>query len=193
MRAVPLFRRLGVVGAILLALAALGCQRPTDQAAPAATPPAEPESATVLALEGDGLRAIIKSSGAARPLPFGTEREAALRMLEAVRGVPPDEQGESADCGAEFATWADGFQVWFARGAFVGWAVRGTDAALSTVDRLRVGTTRAQLEDGGTLAEIAPSSLGVEFTAGGVAGLLASDASDAPVTHLWAGATCIAR
>ena len=33
---------------------------------------------------------------------------------------------------------------------------------------------------------------GVAFTAGGVAGLLASDAPDAPVTHLWAGMACIA-
>jgi hypothetical protein len=56
-----------------------------------------------------------------------------------------------------------------------------------------LGTTRTELENGASVARIAKSSLGEEFTAGDVAGLLDSAAADARVSNLWAGATCIAR
>jgi len=37
------------------------------------------------------------------------------------------------------------------------------------------------------------STRGIEFTADGVSGILASNAPDARVTALWAGATCVFR
>jgi hypothetical protein len=172
---------------------------PADAATPSPTPEASAAPApaadggATLALEGDGLRVFVLPSGSARPIPFGTDPVQTLEMLEAVRGEPPSNLGKNPDCGEQFAEWSDGLLVWFDNDEFVGWALADTAAELSTVDGLKIGSTRAQLEGGGSVVEIAPSSLGVEFTAGGVAGLLASDAPDARVTHLWAGMACIAR
>ena len=75
----------------------------------------------------------------------------------------------------------------------VGWSLASTGSPLSTAGGLMLGTTRSELENGASVARIAKSSLGEEFTAGDVAGLLDSTAADARVTNLWAGATCIAR
>lgn len=194
---------------VLLALLLAGCAdpgvTPTQQAAQAPAPAATaaegaPASASgpstpaaALALEGEGLRAFILPSGSARPIPFGTGKADTLRMLEAVLGGPPTGGGENIDCGATHARWPDGLTVWFVGDRFSGWAVESEDAAVSTASGLKVGSTRADLENGGSVVEIAPSSLGVEFTAGGVAGLLESPDADARVTHLWAGAVCLAR
>ena len=42
-------------------------------------------------------------------------------------------------------------------------------------------------------ADIGRSTLGIEFTAGGLAGILESEAPDARVQHLWAGVACLGR
>lgn len=156
---------------------------------PASVQPAA--DSALLSLEGEGLRAFLASTGAARPLPFGTPSVDALRFLNAVLGAAPVEQGESVDCAAEYAGWANGLTVWFARGEFAGWSV-GRGSPLTTVDGLGPGTTRADLEAAYDPV-IARSSLGEEFTAGGIAGLLESGAPDARVQHLWAGHACVAR
>lgn len=146
-----------------------------------------------LALNGEGLRVFITATGGSRAIPFGIAKADALRMLESVQGAPPQKQGENIDCGATNAIWSDGLTVWFARDEFVGWSLASTGSPLSTAGGLMLGTTRSELENGASVARIAKSSLGEEFTAGDVAGLLDSTAADARVTNLWAGATCIAR
>lgn len=165
----------------------------TPSAVPPASAPAAPATAaTKLALDGEGLRLFDAASGAARRIPFGTRKPAALSALTAVQAAPPREQGENVDCRATFATWANGLTAWFAQDRFVGWSVRPGSPEVTTASGLTVGSSRADL-DGAYNAKVAPSSLGVEFTAGGLAGLLDSARPDARVTHLWAGATCIAR
>jgi len=114
-------------------------------------------------------------------------------MLESVQGAPPSGQGENIDCGATSAVWPDGLTVWFARDKFVGWSVASAASTLSTAGGLKVGSTRVEVENGASVAEIVRSSLGEEFRAGGVGGLLESADADARVTNLWAGAVCIAR
>ncbi len=158
-------------------------------ARPASAEPAA--DSALLSLEGEGLRAFLSSTGAARPLPFGTPAADALSFVSAVLGAAPVEQGENVDCAAAYARWANGLTVWFARGELAGWSV-GQGSPLTTVDGLGLGATRAELEAAYDPV-IARSSLGEEFTAGGVAGLLESAASDARVQHLWAGHACIAR
>lgn len=162
---------------------------PEPSAAPAA---AAGDSGATLALEGDGLRVFVLPSGSARPIPFGTDPVQTLEMLEAARGEPPSNLGQNPDCGEQFAEWSDGLLVWFDNEAFTGWSLAHTAAPLATVDGLKIGSTRAQLQSGGRVVEIVPSARGVAFVAGSVAGLLASDAPDARVTHLWAGMACIA-
>lgn len=126
-------------------------------------------------------------------MPFGIGKAEALDMLKFVQGGPPTDQGKNIDCGATNAVWPDGLTVWFARDRFVGWSLASKAASLSTVGGLKLGTTRAELENGATVATIAKSSLGEEFSAGNVGGLLESADAGARVTNLWAGAVCIAR
>lgn len=164
----------------------------TDQPA-AAGDVATPATAAKLALDGEGLRIFTVATGSSRAIPFGIDKAEALGMLEAVQGAPPSDQGENIDCGATNAIWPDGLTVWFARDKFVGWSVASAVSPLSTVGGLKLGSTRAEVENGASVARIAPSSLGEEFTAGGVAGLLDSADADARVSNLWAGAACIAR
>lgn len=205
---------------LVLLLALAGCNQPDADSArderespavarppaamPAADPPATdqpaaaddvaaPATAAKLALDGEGLRIFIVETGSSRLIPFGIVKAEALGVLEAVQGAPPSDQGENIDCGATHAIWPDGLTVWFARDKFVGWSVASAASPLSTVGGLEVGSTRAEVESGASVARIAPSSLGEEFTAGGVAGLLDSADADARVSNLWAGATCIAR
>jgi len=192
---------------LLMALGGCGETRPAAPEPPAAAPSAQgasgpapldsapepaaaPGDSVVLALEGDGLRTVVVSSGSARPVPFGTPSDQALRILVAVHGAPPRDQGESADCGAAYATWESGLTVWFSRSRFVGWSVRG--GALTTVSGVGVGSTRDALEAVYDV-RVTRSTLGVEFVTGGLAGLLDAPGGEARVVTLWAGATCLAR
>lgn len=145
----------------------------------------------LLALDGEGLRLVTPSSGSSRPLPFGTPQSRAVRALTTVFGTDPVEEGEAADCGADYARWVEGLTVWFDRERLVGWAVR-EGSGLTTLDGWGPGSTRAELEETRTLT-VERSSLGVEFTAGGMAGLLESGAADARIQNLWAGHACLAR
>ncbi len=145
-----------------------------------------------LALDGEGLRVFTVPSGSARPIPFGTPAAEVVRMLTLVQEWAPLEQGENLDCGARFATWPNGLTTYFMRDEFVGWASRDTTGVLTTASGIGVGSTRRELEDV-YAAEIAPSTLGLEFTAVGLAGILASDSPDARIENLWAGAACVAR
>lgn len=164
----------------------------TSSAAPGTGGRAADTGAT-LALEGEGLRVFGVPSGSARAIPFGTGKAEALDRLTAVQGAPPSDQGENFECDLTSATWPDGLTVTFAGDRFVGWSVNRAGSPLSTAAGLKVGSTRTEVEQGATVAIIEPSSLGEEFTAGNVAGLLASTAPDARVTDLWAGQVCIAR
>lgn len=161
---------------------------------PAASEPlaAEPP-ATTLALEGEGLRIFVSPSGSARPLAFGTGKAETLATLQKVLGSEPVDEGGNNECGATRVRWPDGLATWFVDDAFVGWSVGPEGAGVSTVDGLAIGSTRAALESGGSVVQIDSTTLGTEFTAGSVAGLLDSDDDDARVIHLWAGQTCIAR
>ena len=73
-------------------------------------------------------------------------------------------------------------------------AVHATDKMriLTTASGIGLGSTRAALESA-YAARVSRSTLGMEFVAGGIAGLLASDHPAAPITHLWAGQVCLAR
>ncbi|HET7274751.1 MAG TPA: hypothetical protein VFI91_06200 [Longimicrobiaceae bacterium] len=144
-----------------------------------------------LALEGEGLRIFILPSGSARPIPFGTPSDEARRILTAVLDQEPVEQGENVDCGIDYARWENGLLVVFAGGEFAGWSV-GRGSRLTTASGIGLGSTRAELESV-YAAQIEPSTLGIEFTAGDLAGVLDSPAQDAPIIALWAGIACLAR
>ncbi len=173
------------------------------------TPPAAPVDtahAARLAVDAEGLRLVLVPSGSTRALPFGTPRRRLLEMLTAsVHGDAP-ELGENIDCRATLATWrATGLQLWFAKDTaarFIGWSLGGhgtiapthgaRSPAPTTMSGIGMGSSRAALERAYAV-QIRKSTLGTEFTAGGLAGLLASERADARIVNFWAGQVCLAR
>ena len=195
---------------IVLLLVVAACR----QAESTAEPPAEPPPATVkshaagvaaaqvmgpaeaaaslLALDAEGLRLFNAVSGASRLIPFGTTKPDALRAIAAAQKSPVRSEGNNVDCNAAYTSWDNGLTVWFTKERFVGWSATASATPPATAAGLKVGSSRAKL-DSAYAAKVTRSTLGTEFTAGALAGLLASDKPDAIVTHLWAGVTCLAR
>jgi hypothetical protein len=141
-------------------------------------------------LEGAGIG--IPDASPPQIVSFETPKAAAVAALTKALGRPPAEIGENDECpggGLEYATWKDEITLWFENGSFVGWDNKGK---LKTKGGIGIGSGRSEVA---LLAgmEVEESTLGTEFRAGGLSGLLSSKAPDAKVTHLWGGATCVFR
>ena len=148
-----------------------------------------------LAVEADGLRLVDPASGAARPLPFGMAQDQLLAILESFRG--PADGGTNSECAEgpiDYAAWADGLTLNFQEERFVGWALdERAEGAHATMSGIGPGSTRAELEAVSAEVAVEQTSLGTEFSAGGIGGLLDGESPDARVTAMWAGVTCSFR
>lgn len=148
-----------------------------------------------LAVEGEGLRWFLPLNGSARPLAFGEPEADVLRSIERVRG--PAETGVNQDCGAgpvQYASWPDGLSLVFQNGRFAGWGLDPrASRALATANGVGPGTTRSVLAGSFAAVSFQDTSLGTEFSAGNIFGLLDGTGSEAKITHMWAGVSCLAR
>jgi hypothetical protein len=165
-----------------------------SEASNALTDSAPPSARVGLALSGDGLMLVNSESGSTRAISFGTPASAAIDMLSAVAGAVV-ERGRNEECGAgpvEYVSFSNGLQIVLQKDQFLGWTVRARDDTLRTMSNVGLGSTRAELESV-YAAEIAPSTLGMEFMAGGLQGILESGVASAKITDLWAGVACVAR
>ncbi|MGF1496647.1 MAG: hypothetical protein ACFB8W_07460 [Elainellaceae cyanobacterium] len=155
------------------------------------------EDSIALALDAEGLRLVDAATGSTRALPFGMERDGMMEILLNLRQIPLD-QGVNPECGAgplSFARWPDGLTLWFEGDRFAGWAVDGraeNAAQLTTIGGIGTGSTRTELSQVYS-AEVFQSSLGTEFIAGGLGGVLSGSGEDAQIATLWSGTTCIFR
>ncbi len=185
-------------GLLLLGLSACGTEPARNEsmansvvAANAQAPaPAPVAAAPRIVLEGAGLR--IPSASPPRTLAFDMPKAGTIEALAKILGRPPTELGANGECGGggmEFATWEGEITAWFLDDRFAGWDNKG---ALKTIEGLGIGSSRAELAALPSF-EVEQSTLGTEFRAGGLSGILASRAPDAKVTHLWGGATCVFR
>jgi hypothetical protein len=167
-----------------------------NSALPADTAPPPPPRATAdpalapLQLEGYGLR--LSGVAPGTELPFDSKKAAAIEAISKALGRAPTERGTNDECGGgglEFAAWKDELTLWFENDRFVGWDSKGK---LKTPGGVSIGSSRVDLA---TLRgmEVEESTLGTEFRAGGLSGLLSSKAPDAKVTNLWGGSTCVFR
>ena len=190
---------------LVAGLAACDSTRPNNVTAPAAgteaaapLPPtgttagnsAAPVAALAVTLDDEGLRLVDPASGSARPLPFATPMATTIAALNASFGTPPVEQGVNPECGAGpvlHVRWANGFVALSQEDRFLGWDSR--EPGLTTADGIGIGSTRAEIEATREVS-VEETTLGVEFSAGGLGGLLGSADAVAPVTSLWAGLTC---
>jgi hypothetical protein len=165
---------------------------PANASAPAASAAAPaPASAPAIVLEGAGLR--IPSASPPRTLALEMPRSETIEALTKALGRAPNETGENEECGGgggmQFAEWKDDLTVWFEEGRFAGWDSKGK---LKTIEGVGIGSSRADVASLPGF-EVEESTLGIEFRAGGLSGILASKAPDAKVTALWGGATCVFR
>lgn len=162
---------------------------------PAPATPAAPAEAPGLAIEGEGLRLFDVKTGSASPLGFGLPQAQVLASLERFRGAA--EMGTNQDCGAgpvQSAKWPDGLSLVFQQDRFVGWGVDGrSPGGVSTAAGIGPGSTRAEMSDAYADVKTRQSSLGTEFDAGGMHGVLDGSAATSKITFMWAGVSCIAR
>lgn len=148
-----------------------------------------------LAVDSEGLRWFLPPNGSARPLAFGMPEAEVLASLERVRG--PAGKGVNQDCGAgpvQYANWPDGLSLVFQNGQFAGWGLdRRASGALATVNGVGPGMSRSALAESFGSVTFQNTSLGTEFAAGEIFGLLDGAGSEAKITDMWAGVSCVAR
>jgi hypothetical protein len=148
-----------------------------------------------LAVDSEGLRWFLPPNGSARPLAFGMPEAEVLASLERVRG--PAAKGVNQDCGAgpvQYATWSDGLSLVFQNGRFAGWGLdRRASGVLATANGVGPGATRSLLEGSFGSVTFQHTSLGSEFAAGDIFGLLDGAGPEARITDMWAGVSCVAR
>jgi hypothetical protein len=154
-------------------------------------------AAAVLALDSGGLRVVNSTTGATRSLTFGMKEADALTIVTKLRGKPKS-SGVNSECGAGplgFAQWNDGLTMQFQNGRFVGWDLgdRNPESKrLTTLAGIGIGSTRTALTAAYSTT-VSQTSLGTEFTAGKLSGLLSGSQKTAKVTSLWSGITCSFR
>ncbi|MBP7704972.1 MAG: hypothetical protein KA105_06760 [Caulobacter sp.] len=204
-----MFRQLSLASAAalaLLALTACGEQQPADAPPAEATPPASapppstpvpaPTGKTALSLDPGGLMVVIVDTGSTRMLDFGLPKAQTLDIVTRVAGAPSPETTNS-ECGAgpmQFVEYPGGLTLLFQDDRFAGWSAdRHSAGKQSTMNGVGVGSTRSQLVAAYAGANIEETTLGQEFNAGGLSGILSGTGADAKVETLWAGASCVFR
>ena len=158
---------------------------------------AEELAKAALALSGDGIQFVVDdATGSTRSFSFGSEMAPVQGGVVQIYG-PPQESARNEECPGgplTITTWPNGLSLTASEDEFVGWSVRPNteSASLTTMGGIGIGSTLSELEDAYNV-EIFESSLGVEFYAGQLVGLLTATEPDAVITDLWAGEVCIFR
>lgn len=172
---------------------------PAATEAPSSSQAATPAAPTVhLALSGEGFT-FVTPSGSTRHLLFGEPADQVVEAVSRALGSQP-EHGHNDECGAgplDMATWPNGLTLVAQDDRFAGWSLSpeagaGMDDGLGTMAGITRGSTRSDLESA-YAAEVGETTLGTEFTAGGLSGLLDGNGPTAYITTLWAGTTCAFR
>ncbi|HEX2206493.1 MAG TPA: hypothetical protein VHG93_02365 [Longimicrobium sp.] len=149
-----------------------------------------PESA--ITLSSDGLEVI--AGGVTRALAFGTAQTRVLTEVGGVLGAPA-EQGTMDECPAGplyQVGYGTGLQLVFQDSAFVGWFAR-QGSPFRTAREIGPGSTLRQLKTAYSATKVEETSLGYEFDAGGLYGVV-TDTTDAGVVEVvFAGTNCIFR
>lgn len=138
-------------------------------------------------LTSAGLSTAQPVKGRRTRVDFGAARADAEAALTRGSGVAAIARGTMDECGAgpiAFTRYAGGLTLLFQDGRFLGWSLREDDGPRwATADgALGIGTARSALGE----ARVFASTLGEEFTLGGIAGLIDDDR----VGDLWAGLSC---
>ncbi|HEX6038137.1 hypothetical protein [Longimicrobium sp.] len=150
-------------------------------------------SAPAVVLARDGIE-LASGAGAPARLAFGAPREQVLARVGAVLGQPT-RQGTMEECpsGPLFqATYAAGLQLSFQDSAFVGWFA-DEGSALRTAAGIGSGSSLAQLRAAYPTTKVEETSLGQEFDAGELYGIVTDTTAAGYVQVIFAGTNCIFR
>lgn len=178
----------------------------------AAAVPVEPS--VRLALTSNALQLVNAQTGSTNEIPLGRPFEPLVATLTTVLQQPPANVGVNEECGAgplKMATWPNGLTLAFQQKApqdaaadsaasrewqFVGWSLNPTQysgPALITMAGIGLGSTRAEMESAYVI-KVVKSSLGYEFsTSAGLYGLFDGMGSEARITAMWSGTSCVFR
>lgn len=190
---------LSLAMALALALAACG-QQPADGAAPATDSVpviavGQTKGNPAIGLDPDGL-GVVGLSGVPKDLKFGLGQAEAVRILAEDYEVA-GKASTNAECGAgpiDFVEWPSGLSTLFQEGKFVGWSLnRRATRGPTTMAGIRPGSTRAELVAAYSGVKIEETTLGQEFDAGGLYGILDGAGPDAKIDAMWAGTSCVFR
>lgn len=181
---------LRTIGAAMLVLA--GCDggqdaAPDNQAIAAANQvSASSEAEAPTPAPAPEPRLVLAAGGIEPGLTFGMTQADALAAATAAFG-PGGKVEHNDECGEgpmDFVSFG-GLQLGFQEGKLAGWSLSEAKPALRTKGGLTIGSPRSAL---GGLELDEESTLGPEFDAGGVGGIL--DENGAKVIALWAGLPC---
>jgi hypothetical protein len=158
------------------------------------SPGTAPErGAASIVLAPDGLTV---GGGASAPkrLAFGGSQAGVLADVGAPLGEPK-EQGIQEECPAGplyHALYASGLQVVFQDDEFVGWAARA-GSTFRTAQGIGPGSTLGELKKAYPAATVQETSLGHEFAAGELYGVVTGPSDSETVEMMFAGTNCIFR
>lgn len=170
-----------------------------DSAATPGAPAADSGAAAPVAarpsvvLARDGVE-LAGGAGAPERLAFGAPREQVLARMGAVFGEPT-RQGTMEECpsGPLFqVSYGAGLQLSFQDSAFVGWFAE-EGSALRTAAGIGPGSTLGQLRAAYPATKVEETSLGQEFDAGELYGIVTDTTEAGQVQVLFAGTSCIFR
>ena len=138
---------------------------------------------------------LVMPNGSAHHITFGMDKAATVRAVSAAAGAPID-QGTNRECGGgplDYARLKGGLTLYFQEGLFAGWNLDGrAHGPYATAAGIGIGSTRSALESVMQVT-VQDSTIGHEFMAGEMSGLLSAPTPDGRIIDLWAGITCIAR
>ena len=188
---------------LVLGLAACGqpaSETPATPAGSAAPPPSGPAPAetgkAAVALDPGGLMIVIADTGSTRMLDFGLPQAQVIEIVSKVAGAPGPVT-TNAECGAgpmQFAEFPAGLTLLFQDDKLAGWSVgSGSAGKQSTMNGVGVGSTRSDLVAAYSGATVSETSLGQEFSAGGLYGVLDGPGATAKIEVMWAGTSCVFR
>ncbi len=184
--------RLPLIAALMVTAAiAPACNRqataPTEAPAEPAARPVPPAVGAPVVLDPQGVRLLDPQTNNTRLLAFGSPSDEVHDAVAAALTGRASDHGSNPECPPgplDYSQW-EGLTLWFQNGEFVGWAAN--EPGPVTLTGIGVGATRVQLERDYRVEWVPDSTLGTEFTAGNMSGLI-GDAGT--ITDLWAGVSC---
>lgn len=162
---------------------------PANAAEPAPVANEAVAAAPALDIAPDGV-SLVSASGSARHATFGMAQGVAVPMVTAALGKPSG-TGRNEECGQgpmDTVAFKGGITLFFMEGKFVGWDL-DEKSAFATASGIGMGSTLKQLREAMSIS-VEESSLGHEFAAGDLGGLLSDTTPGGKVTALWGGSTC---